>query len=327
MPSRRHEVLVAMLREQPELLSALVQKLTGHPLRPGLVPIDSTVRFVKTAEVRPDLLLADDEDWAIVEVQDKKDPDKQRRWLLATGVLFDQKQTLGDVIVITARKSVARWASTAAQAQTARGTRLALWPVVLYVGPDQIDDLLSEQTPSLAVVAAWAVSHRHGPEALRVVERAIEVTKVLPLDLQTAQRNAILGLLDERLTAWIKEMRMDPAKIPMSPSARRLIALLDQREGRAHAEGRTEGLAQGKRETLVKILSARGLLPTSEERAAIDGCTDPVRIDRWIIEAMTAASVSAILGAAKAPAAPRPRPRAAKTPKTAPRAKRRVKRA
>ncbi len=183
-----------MLREQPDLLSALVEKLTGRALQPGLVPVDSTVRFVAPAEVRPDLLLADEKDWAMVEVQDQIDPDKQRRWLLAASLLFDQKQTLGDVIVITARKSVARWASTAAQAETARGTRLALWPVVLYVGRDEIDALLSEKTPALAVIAAWAVSHRHGFAALRVVERAIEVTNALPLALQTAQRNAILGL-------------------------------------------------------------------------------------------------------------------------------------
>ena len=76
MPGRRHEVLVAMLREQPDLLSELVEKLTGRALQPGLVPVDSTVRFVATAEVRPDLLLADEKDWAMVEVQDQIDPDK-----------------------------------------------------------------------------------------------------------------------------------------------------------------------------------------------------------------------------------------------------------
>src|SRR3974390_1350028 len=119
MPSRRHEVLVVMLREQPELLPALVQKLTGRTLPRGLSPVDSTVRFVKTAEVRPDLLLAGEQDWAIVEVQDKIDRDKQRRWLLAVGMLLDQRRTLGDVFVITPRRSVAAWARTAAHVRTA----------------------------------------------------------------------------------------------------------------------------------------------------------------------------------------------------------------
>jgi hypothetical protein len=322
MPSRRHEVLVAMLREQPELLSALVEKLTGHTLARGLSPVDSTARFVKTAEVRPDLLLAGEKDWAIVEVQDKVDPDKQRRWLLAAGLLFDQKRTLGDVIVITARKGVAAWARTAAHVRSALGTRLELTPVVLHVGPKTLDALLSEEAPSLAVIAAWAVSHRHGPEALRVVERAVEVTEALPADLQEAQRNAILGVLDERMTAWLKEMRMDPAKIPMTPSARRLIALLDRREDRAAAEGR----AEGKREALVALLSARGLAPTEKERAVIDRCADPARLDRWIVKAATATSAAEVL-AADAPPRPLRRTRTAKAVKTPSRAKRKAKRA
>jgi hypothetical protein len=322
MPGRRHEVLVAMLREQPELLSALVEKLTGSALRPGLSPVDSTARFVKTAEVRPDILLAEGNEWTVVEVQDEVDPDKQRRWLLAASVLLDQKRTLGDVIVITARKSVARWARTAAHVRTALGTRLELWPVVLHVGLDKLDELLSEQAPSLAVIAAWAVSHRHGPQAKRVVERAIEVTLALPPALQEAQKDAILSLLNERMIAWLEEMRMDPAKIPLSPAARRLKALWAQREDQARAEG----LAQGKREALVTLLEARGLAPTAVERATVDACQDPAAFDRWIVRATTAASVSEILGPDQEPAV-RPRTRIAQTTNTAPRAKRRVRRA
>jgi hypothetical protein len=322
MPGRRHEVLVVMLREQPELLSALVQKLTGRTLPSGLSPIDSTARFVKTAEVRPDLLLAGEKDWAIVEVQDKIDLDKQRRWLLAVGVLFDQRRTLGDVFVITARRSVASWVRTAAHVRTANGTRLELTPVVLHVSPRTIDALLSEKTPSLAVIAAWAVSHRHGPEARRVVERAIEVTEALPADLQEAQMSAILSVLDERMTAWLKEMSMDPAKIPMSPAAREILALWKQRDLNATARG----LAMGKREALITLLGARGLAPTAKERAAIAGCEDPAQIDRWIVKAATATTVAEVLSV-EAPARPRPRTRPAKTVKTPSRAKRKAKRA
>ena len=101
MPASPHEVLVATLREQPSLLVALVHALTGRALAPGLEPVDSTVRFVKVAEVRPDVLLAHARRWALVEVQNAPNPDKQRRWLLAAGVLLDQQRVLGDVIVIT----------------------------------------------------------------------------------------------------------------------------------------------------------------------------------------------------------------------------------
>lgn len=309
MPSRRHEVLVTMLHEQPELLTALLQTLTGHTLPPGLAPVDSTTRFVQTAEVRPDLLLAGERAWAIVEVQDKIDPEKQRRWPLAVGVLFDQKRALGDVIVITSRKSVATWARTAAHVHTALGTRLELTPVVLHLGPERLDALLSEKAPPLAMLAAWAVSHRHGPEAQRVVERAIEVTEALPAELQKAQKSAILNLLDERMTAWLEEMSMDPAKIPMTPAARRILALWEQRDQAATDKGLAKGRAEGKREALVALLGARGIAPTAEQRATIEACEDPAQLERWIVEAATATAAAQVIAPA-APARPRPRSRA-----------------
>ena len=65
---------------------------------------------------------------------------------------------------------------------------LELTPVVLHVAPDTLDRLLSDEHPELAVVAAWAVSRRHGPTAKKVVMRALEVTEKLPAALQEAQR-------------------------------------------------------------------------------------------------------------------------------------------
>ena len=259
MPANPHDVLVATLREQPSLLGALVHALTGRTLPPELEPVDSTVRFVKSAEVRPDLLLAQGQRWALVEVQNAPDPDKQRRWLLAAGVLLDQTGALGDVIVITARRAVARWARTVAHVSTPLGTRLELTPVVLHVSPETCERLLTEAQPELALIATWAVAHRHGPAARKVVERAIEVTEKMPTELQEAQRDAILTLLSERMIAWLKETMMGLEKIPMST-------------GRAEVQGgdARHGRAEGKREALLFLLGARGLRVTEEERATID---------------------------------------------------------
>ena len=67
MPGAAHELLVDTLRQDPSLVGALMEKLTGRALPSGLAPIDSAVRFVKTAEVRPALLLAERHHrWAIV---------------------------------------------------------------------------------------------------------------------------------------------------------------------------------------------------------------------------------------------------------------------
>jgi hypothetical protein len=296
MPGRRHELLVATLREHPSVLRALVRALTGCSLPAGLEPVDSTARFVDTAEVRPDLILARDDKWTIVEVQDRPDPEKRRRWPLAASLLLDQRGTLGDVIVITSRHSVAEWAGTVAHLSTPLGTRLELTPVVLHLSRETTERLLTVTQPELALVAVWSVSHRHGRFARQVVEQAIEVTNRLPAALQEAQGNAILGLLGERMLAWLKETMMDPDKIPMSPAARKLKALISaegRKEGRK--EGLAEGLARGKREVLLDLLDSRGLPVTAAQRATIDGCVDPVTLGRWVVKAATAASVGEVL--------------------------------
>jgi hypothetical protein len=67
-------------------------------------------------------------------------------------VLLDQKRVPGDVIVITASRSVARWARTVAHVATPLGTRLKLTPVVLHVSSETCERLLSEVHPELALI-------------------------------------------------------------------------------------------------------------------------------------------------------------------------------
>jgi hypothetical protein len=292
--------MVTALREQPALLPMLVHALTGRTMAPDLRPVDSTVRFVKVAEFNPDLLFARESMWALIEVQNDIDPDKQRRWLLAAGVLLDQTGVLGDVIVLTAHRPVADWALTVAHVETPLGTKLALTPVVLYVGPEMLDRLLSAEHPELAVVATWAISHRHGPRAKAVVMRALEVTERLPAVLQETQRSAIMSLLSERTLAWLHKMQTNPDKIPLSAAYLRFKAALQ-------AEGKREGLAEGERNALLMFLATRGLSATAEERALIEGCTDPKKLERWIMRAASAGSVGEVLGTTRKPRTARPR--------------------
>jgi hypothetical protein len=112
------------------------------------------------------------------------------------------------------------------------------------VGPGTLDRLPSEDHPELAVVATWAVSHRHGPKAKAVVMRALEVTEHLPVVLQ--------------------ETQLHPDKIPMSPAALRFKAALQ-------AEGVAKGLAEGARKALFTLLRTRGLSATAEEQVVVEG--------------------------------------------------------
>ncbi len=231
---------------------------------------------------------------AIVEVQNGLDDTKGRRWLLAASVLHDQTGSLGDIIVITARRHVAAWALTVALVESEAGTKLALTPVVLYLGPKEAEKLIDPQRPELAFFAAWAMQHRYGPKARGVMKRVVDVTKKLPEPLQNAQLNAILAVLSRRMKASLKEAVMDPVKFELDPDVRAFKELME-----AH------GRAQGRAEALFAILASRNLTPTDDQRAAITACADPATLIAWIVKAGSASTVAEILAAAKPPPAPK----------------------
>ncbi|KYG02309.1 hypothetical protein BE18_29350, partial [Sorangium cellulosum] len=302
------------------MLGALVSKLTGVKLPRSLKPADATLRFVKPAELRLDLVLQGGRRrWVLVELQRGVDPAKRRRWPLAASLLFSQTGAMGDVIVITARRAVARWAERVACVRTRLGTELQLRPVVLHLGADESKALLDERHPELALFAAWAMQHRHGPGARAVVERAFELTERLPRALRRAQQRAILSVLSERMLELLREASMNPDKIPETPAARKLRLFLEaqgRKKGRAEgeakgraegrAEGEAKGRAEGRQDALLTLLRARGLSPSQDDEARIRACADAAKLDRWIAQAATATTVREALGTRTQSARARP---------------------
>ena len=137
------------------------------------------------------------------------------------------------------------------------------------------------------------------------------------LPLQKTQRDAILNLLSERMLAWLKEKAMNP-KSRLSPAVLEFKAAIGCPY---RAEGLAEGRAEGERKALLMLLGSRGLSATAEERATIEGCSDPAVLDRWFLRAVTAGSVAEILGtnekaqAAAKPKAAKPHPAKPRAPK------------
>jgi hypothetical protein len=68
-------------------------------------------------------------------------------------------------------------------------------------------------------------------------------------------------------------------------------------EARGLAKGEARGLATGKAESVLLLLGSRGLAVSPELRMQILGCTDLVRLERWLHAALTARSADEILSA------------------------------
>ena len=59
-------------------------------------------------------------------------------------------------------------------------------------------------------------------------------------------------------------------------------------------EGREQGLEQGKAEYLIKIIDARRIAMTDQERQQVTSCTDLTQLDQWFDRALTATTAADI---------------------------------
>jgi hypothetical protein len=315
MPGTPHEVVLLAIRDNPELFAEVLRRVVGTDMPGPIEVIDSNVRFAASLETRPDLVLRTPNatsKWTIIELQNRRDESKCRSWPLAVSVLL-QRDGMGDVVVITASRSVAAWAKGAAHHRGERGTSLGLTPVVLLFSKDHASALLDPARPELAIFAVWAGCRGNGPFARGVAKRALELTEALPAPLREGQARAILAMLSQQLLASLKEMAMDVDKVPETKASRAFRVFFEKR-------GEAQGEANGRRESLLRVLAARGLSPTKEERASIAALTDVAVLDRCVQAAVTAASVGAVLAGAgtshrrRAVPARAPKQRAVKKP-------------
>lgn len=246
MPGTPHKLIVLELRDRPELLAELLHRFTGvRPAGPFQV-VDSAVRLAPSLEKRPDLLFSvppsdsGPAPWLLVEVQNQPDAQKAKSWHLITSVLL-QKGGMGDLVVITPSRAVARWAKRVAHHRGALGTVKGLTPVVIPMPKEQVSQLLDPKMPELALFAVWAGARDDSPAAKRVVERAIEVTDELPQPLRDQQTRAILAMLGRRLFDALKETAMDMTQIPETKAMRSLrrffVARIRRREDLADPVG------------------------------------------------------------------------------------------
>jgi Uma2 family endonuclease len=67
-------------------------------------------------------------------------------------------------------------------------------------------------------------------------------------------------------------------------------------EAKGKAEGEAKGKAEGRAEAVLRVLQARGLTATAEQRERILGCADAAALDRWIDRAVSCSSIEDVFG-------------------------------
>ncbi len=63
---------------------------------------------------------------------------------------------------------------------------------------------------------------------------------------------------------------------------------------RIHDQGIAEGEAKGKAEDVLKLLDARHLAPSNDQRQQVTSCTDAAQLNRWFDRAITAGTANEV---------------------------------
>lgn len=246
MPSQLHEALLLLFRNRPSLAPELLQTALQVELpRYTEARIHSAdLTEVQPAEYRADLivLLLDGAPVLGIVVEVQLSPDERKRyvWPVYAANLRAQLECPVHVLVVTADDAVARWASRTVE----MGGRNTFVPLVL--GPSGVPEITDEAEaradPELAVLSAMA----HGRDeditkSTRIAAAAQEVSLGLDLDRARLYFDLIQNSLSEAARRALRNM--NPAKYEyQSDFAKKYYG---------------QGLAQGTREVITKLLSLR----------------------------------------------------------------------
>lgn len=311
MPSRKHQRLVVLLTEHPQLFVELVRLCSGLDV-PGnleLLPGPETVRFPTSERIDDGTVVVRHRNGGnyeafVLEVQLDRDEEKRRSWpayVVGTGLRLRCPTSL---VVVTPSERVARWA--ASPIDLGRG-RMVLEPLV--IGPRRIPTELSldEARARPDRLALSVIVHGDRPGSLSLSRVAMRVARELVAS--GSRRSIVLADLivdsmgdDVRRTVeaemqaetgwgktlWFSEIGKAVADGWADGRAAGLTA--------GKAEGKAEGKVEGIARALWMVLRARQLEPTMEQRARLETCRDDRQLEGWLQTALRTNDLTEIFG-------------------------------
>jgi hypothetical protein len=284
MPSRKHEMVVQMVRDRPALAADLLRCV-----RAGLIPPFDDARLESgdlsehaPAAYHADALVTLHGDGGtfavVVELQRKKDPRKHFSWPTYLATARARLECPVILLVICPKRTVARWAR---QSIALGHPDLVLTPLVL--GPEEVPVVTTADGDNIApeLTAISAAIHGAGPDGEKVLSALLESA----LKARSEQGNIYL----------------DEVYAVLPPAARKLMEALMETKNREYksefarryfSEGEARGEARGEAKAVLAFLSARGIEVSERDRVRISECTDLAQLEEWVRLAATARSVA-----------------------------------
>lgn len=298
--SEEHVALVELFRCHPRLAVTLVLRSEGLAPPDGWTcrvvdPVDHGARRTSDTTILVEgpggvrILVT------VLEVQLRREPLKRRRFASYLWLAQDRWDCDGYLLVVSPRRSVARWAC---QPLLVGGSVTRL----LAVGPDEVPRITDITTaladPPLAVLSA--AMHGAGPDGDAVLHAAFAALRTLP-EADTRYYSSLVAdrLSPERLRELEETDMHTQRSVRTAHRARLSPAELE----RAHALLRKwRGPEFGEylqgvlllQSTLLRQCERRGFVVPEARRAEVKNCINLGRLEGWLDRVVTAARVEEV---------------------------------
>lgn len=296
MPSPRHDALIELFRDRPQLAVEVLRDLLGCdlPVTP-LIRLESTTFNTRPSDdIEADLVIVlgppqSPAHAIIVEIQQDKSkaPRQLARYAAALWLLLGC-----DVTVLVVCPDVAAAAHYARPIDSGL-TGFCLQAQVLgpYGIPAITDPQQAAVNPELSVMAVMV----HGRDR-KVVEAFTTALTELPDEHAPKYYEYAYSMSAPEVRRLLEEIMTSTTWPVYSPFAREHYGRgLEDGQTRGKAEGKAEGRAEGKSEEAAKVillvLAARGLDVSDDTRARITACADLAQLETWATRAATAHTV------------------------------------
>ena len=282
MPSTQHEGLVLLFRNRPALVAQLLRDQLGLalPAYTTATVVAADLSEVTPTERRADLVVMlegpEGRLAVVVEVQLATDERKRWSWPAYLAELWAREKCAVVLLVVTPDAAVAEWASQ--PIELGPGSVVIAQVLGPSATPEVLDLAVAQASPELSVLSVMA----HGHEA-----NALELAKVAMRSMR--------GLDDDRAKTYA-----DLVLAALSGAARRALEELMLSGYEYQSDFAKKYVAEGKAESVLDVLRARGLAVDAETEKRVLACSDRKQLQRWLKRALVVDQAADLFAPARA---------------------------
>ncbi|MCX5037139.1 hypothetical protein STPH2_4324 [Streptomyces sp. KO7888] len=281
MVSSPHEALHRIFRMDPGLFARLLPRAgIGFPEHTAIEPLDTDLTEIRPLERRVDSVFrvrvpGEESGFVLaVESQGKPDPDKHNSWTYYLAHMYAKYRLPPFLLVVCKDKATAAWASEPIRVGRAFHTSMVVFPLVLGPGILPVITEPDEAARDLGVAVFSALAYASDPGLTAILDALASGVA------DDAGKSGDVDRVD-----WAEIVEIGLGEGPGRDYWRHLMATYTPNFPGSNSiveESWLEGKAEGKAETVLRILEVRGVEIPDFVRERVTACADLDVLGTWI---------------------------------------------